>query len=268
MASVESHRQDKDETANAGGLLLVTAALVGTVSTWPWSMISAAIGAAALLILVHVNFLRPWRRRKKLKNPAIAHFVIPSNKHHGCDFAVQNEQEHLVKTIVVPAQGEILIDLRIQPRMAFVTSEISIGCEGEVTETPFATEYLNRFIETGEGKHIIPGNGNRHYIDKYHFYHCRESQRQWSRGFVLSLAFKLKTRKSGRYVLDIYFVGDEVEGKDQLTIIVEDKPKTVIRCVERKHKRMQCRKAIQPISHDAAAASSSSADDSGTALMR
>ncbi len=251
MTFAEPRRTREQETDNiVGGALLVAAAVISILSAWPWSMISAVIGAAALLILVYVNFLRPWRRRGKLKKPTDAHFLIPSNKHHGCDFAVQDEQEHIVKTIVVPSDSEILIDLRFQPRLAFVTSEIDIGCEGEVSETPYATEYFNRFIETGDGRHIIPGEGNRHYIDKHHFYHCRESTRQWSRGAVVSFAFKLQTRKSGRYVLDVYFIGDEVEGKNsELAIIVEDKPITIMRCTERKHKKMQCASAIHPANH-------------------
>jgi hypothetical protein len=214
------------------------AALTGAMSTviaavapWPWPMIATFVGVATLGAVLHVNFIRPIRRRRKLRQPVKSLFVIPARRHHGCDFASQNEDEHLLKTVVLPANSEIIVDLRFEPRVFFTNAEIVVGCEGDPSTVPHGTEYFNRFIEAGEGKQIVPGSGNLHYIDKHGFYHVRETPRQWSRGTFRAMAFKFKTQKPGKYQLDIYFMGDEVEGKStNLQITVEDRPTTIMHC--------------------------------------
>jgi hypothetical protein len=76
-------------------------------------------------------------RRRKLKNPIKAQFVIPPVQHHGCDFVAQDSTEHITKTIVLRSNSEAIIDLRFEPRLFFSTSEISLGCEGDVSKTPY-----------------------------------------------------------------------------------------------------------------------------------
>ena len=50
-----------------------------------------------------------------------------------------------------------------------------------------------------------------------------------------------------RYQLDIYFVGDEIEGKNpDIVINVEDNPTTTMRCVIKKHQRKPCAIGLQP----------------------
>jgi hypothetical protein len=235
-------------------LVIVITTIVASVANWPWPIISAFVALVALAVIVHVNILRPRLRRRRLKMPAHAWFVVPSKRHHGCDFAGQDHDEHILKTIVLPLNSEMTIDFRFKPRLFFHNSEIVIGCEGDTA--PKAKEYFNRFVAEGEGKHIIPGPGNRHYIDKHGFYHYRESAatRQWSRETFGAMAFKFRTGTRGRYTVDIYFLGDEVEGKNsELTVVVEDDPQTVMRCTDRKHKRLLCAtKGITPLSPAAA----------------
>jgi hypothetical protein len=227
---------------------VITASLSGAISTWPWSMVSAFAAIAGLGILVYVNFLRPLLRRQKLKEPVEAHFLIPAKKHHGCDFARQDEEEHVTKSITLPSNRDVIVDLRFKPRIFFSSSEIGLGCEGNREDIPYAFEYFNRFIEDGDGQRVTPGPGNRHYVDKHHYYHLRESTRYWSRGTSVSFAFNFRTHAPGRYPLMVSFIGDEIEGNNyELMIIVEDNPQSIIRCVDAGHRNRSCARGIQPI---------------------
>jgi hypothetical protein len=223
------------------GFRAVLAELWKSIQTWPWSMVAAIFGIAAFSVLIWVNFLRPKRRRIKLRRPVIAHFIVAAAEHHSCEFAKQDGREHWLKTIVLPSNKTVIVDVILDPLIYFVWSELSIGCEGNLTDKPYATEYLNRFIEVGEGKNVIPGKGNRHYIDKYHYYHLRDQLLHMSIGSTRSIAFKIQTGKAGVYPAHIYFFGDEVEGlASDLLIIVEDIPSRSMTCIHKSHRQMNC----------------------------
>jgi hypothetical protein len=222
------HGQKDQEAANVSAAFVVgMAAMIGTLATWPWSMVSAFAAIAALAVVAHVNILRPLLRRKKSEKPVKTRCLIPSTRHHECDFAEQDAEEHIVETITLPSNSEAVVDFWFQPRLFFSTNEINLGCEGDRAKIPYATQYFNRFIEEGEGKQIVPGPGNRHYIDKHHFYHLREGPRVWSRGSVVAMAFKFKTKAPGRYQF-------------------EDDPKSTMRCVSKKHRRNHVQLAFGP----------------------
>ncbi len=175
------------------------------------------------------------------------YFVIPASEHHGCDYAHQDGLEHRAKTIVLQSNCSVIVDLVFEPSLFFTAAEMSFGCEGALLEKPYAIEYLNRFIEIGKGKNVIPGQGNRHVIDKYHYYHVKDDPKHFSVGSSYALAFKLKIGSPGTYIPRIFFFGDEVEGEiADLLIVVEDSPKTLMRCVLREHRRRKCTKSIQP----------------------
>src|SRR5579864_2445127 len=156
-------------------MAVMTAAIASAITTWPWSMISAFAAVIALGVLIHINFVRPNVRRRRLKKPVKAVFLIPSKIQRDCDFVLQDERTHLVKSIIVPPNHDIIIDLRFEPRMFFTTSEVAIGCDGDISKIPYVTEYHNEFIKQGEGKIVVPGPGNRHYVDWHIFYHYKET---------------------------------------------------------------------------------------------
>jgi hypothetical protein len=152
-------------------------------------MISAVVAMIALAVIVQVNMVRPRLRRRRLRWPAEMWFIITKKTQHDCDFAIQDDQEHLVKTIVVQQDREVVIDFKYTHRLDLSISEIIIGCNyGGNVPTPI--EYLNRFVVAGDGvkagygRHVIPGPGSFHYIDKYGFYHFREvgPSRRWPHG--------------------------------------------------------------------------------------
>jgi hypothetical protein len=218
------------------------------IKNLPWPMVAAFVGVATLVLVAWVNFARPVRRRRKLQKPVIAEFLVPSGKHHTCEFAEQDNREHLLKTIVLPANSELTVDLRFTPLLNFESTEVSMGCVGPINKIPYAVEYFNRFIKEGEGQQIKPGPGNRHYLDKHNYYHIRDNNpRRWTVLTCVAIALKIKTRGSGQYPVELYFPGDEIEGKaDDLMIVVEDNPTTLMPCKDKQHRRASCVKGISP----------------------
>jgi hypothetical protein len=222
--------------------------MIEGIKSFSWPMVAAFVGIATFALVAWVNFGRPIRRRRKLQKSVIAEFLVPSAKHHTCEFAEQDNREHLLKTIVLPANSEVTVDLRFTPRLNFESTEVIMGCIGATSKIPYATEYYNQFIKEGEGQRIKPGPGNRHYLDKHNYYHIRDnSPRRWSRRACVSIALKIKTRGPGQYPVELYFPGDEVEGKaEDLVIVVEDTPTILMLCTDKQHRRAVCAHGIKP----------------------
>lgn len=227
-------------TTALGGLAAIFCAIAASIAAQPWQTISVFLSIIVLIVIVHGNIVRPIRRRRMLKKPAEAWFVIPAKKHHGCDFSVQDEQEHLTKPIVLPQFSEAFVDLAFFPKIFLTNSELIIGCDGDNAPRPI--EYHNRFVEQVEKQRIVPGPEHLHYTDKHGFYHFKEAPpRAWSRGTHRAVAFKFRTKQPGKYAVTIFFSGDEVEGENsELTIVVEAAPNTTMNCVNRKHKKQPC----------------------------
>jgi hypothetical protein len=230
-------------------LTTMPTATTGLMS-WPWSMISVLLTAATwpitIAVVIYYN-RRPERRRRKLKFPGETHFVVPASQYHECSYAPQNEHEHLLKTIVLPARTDVTIDFCIRPAIDLDISQVILGCEGAVSDKPYAFEVFNRFIKTGNKRTGKPGTSNcDDYVDKYHYYHLVERV-QWSLGTVRALGFKFKTGRPGIYYLHLAFTGDTIEGlSDDLKICVEDSPHTKMYCVIDTHMSMNCAAGLSP----------------------
>lgn len=223
-------------------------AMFGGILAWPWSMIAVIIGFGTFCMILYVNFIRPKLRRRKLRKPARAFFIIPKMIRQ-CDYAEQEmEEEHKVKQVVLPTNSEIVIHLVYTPRLVFQTKEVAFGCEvltGDPRK-PAPIEYDNPFILQGRNR-VVPGPDNADYIDIDGNYHATQDK-TWSVGTDRAYAFKMRTSGPGTYKAITTFSGDEREGKaDDLTIRIEDYPKTPMRCVLCKHWRRPCyRHGIQP----------------------
>jgi hypothetical protein len=155
------------------------------LADWSWSTIGAlaSIGgiAATLFIGIYIGY---YLRFKNLGKPGESSFIIPSSWHHSCDFARQNEHEHRVKSVTLPANGEWIVDFVIEPFRSFNSAQIAIEFTGRLEEKPYAIELLNRFVEVGSRRHVVPGQvGNDDYIDKHKLYHCIENM-SWPKGLT------------------------------------------------------------------------------------
>ena len=90
-----------------------------TVGAWPWPMIGAFLAAGSLLLIGHTQIVRPWLRRRKLKRPFRAHFLITPPNRFPLKYVLQDDDEHYVKELVVPPNSEIPIQIVLEPRLKF-----------------------------------------------------------------------------------------------------------------------------------------------------
>jgi hypothetical protein len=207
--------------------------LWATIQGWPWSII---ISAAALSVVAYTQIIRPWRRRRRLRRPFDAYFVITTPGRFRMGYVVQDDKEHYVKELVVPSHSEVSIQIALEPKLSFLQHELYFGCdEGLVDEEkPRATEWFVPFVREGVRRSGKPDEAHPgHYTDYNGFYHVRENYLYTKDARVIG--FKLVTRRTGTFPAQIYFVTDDVRGKAELSIRVEQPARTKMRC--KKHRR-------------------------------
>ena len=223
------------------------------MSATDWAEIGIFLcGVGIFLTAITLGFVvydvtRPERRFRKLKNPVIAYFVIPSSYHHDCSFAHQNEHEHVVQRIVLPSHSEVIVDFALIPKMDFNTTNVIFACDGDTKVKPKMIEIYNRFVETGPRRHVVPGSpGVVDFIDKYWSFHVVENSR-WTIGTTRAFGFKIRTSHPGIYRMPIYFIGEAVEGNiSELSIKVADEPRDLMYFVDNNHHAFNCIVGIWP----------------------
>jgi hypothetical protein len=155
------------------------------------------------------------------------------------NYVQQDHREHYVKELVVPANsGELSIQIALEPRVSFLQRELYFGCSEKLVneENSRATEWFVPFIREGLRRTGKPDDGHPgHYTDYNGFYHIREDYLYTSD--VRIIGFKLVTTKSEIYPVQIFTVTDDVRGKTELVIKVEDPQKTKMRCHMKGHRR-------------------------------
>ena len=87
----------------------------------------------AVSLIGYTQIIRPWRRRRKLKRPFKAHFVITSVDRFTLNYVQQDYREHFVKELVVPPNSEIPIQILLEPKLSFLEREIYFGCTDTIS---------------------------------------------------------------------------------------------------------------------------------------
>jgi hypothetical protein len=216
-------------------------ALLTAISGWHWPMIGGLFGAGGFVLIGYTQIIRPHWRRWKLQRPFEAYFVITSLGRYPLSYVLQDDDEHLVKELVVPANSEIPIQITLVPRVSFMQRELYFGCDEHLVdkEKPRATEYFVPFVVEGvRGKGKPDANHPGHYIDSNGFYHIREDYLYTKDTRVIG--FKLVTGAAGIYPAQIYTQTDDVRGRVDLTIKVERPAKTKMRCTVKAHRIRGC----------------------------
>jgi hypothetical protein len=215
--------------------------LLTAIHNWGWPIISAICSAAALLLLAYIQILRPWIRRIRLKRPFKAYFLITSRDQFLLDYIQQDHREHYVKTLVVPPNSEIPIQIVLIPKLSFLQRELYFGCGETLVDKnkPSAVEYFVPFVVQGVRRLGKPDAAHPgHYIDYNGFYHVREDFLYTKDCRVIG--FKLTTREPGVYPAQLYTVTDDVRGRADFTIRVEQPPKSKMHCTRKAHWARKC----------------------------
>jgi hypothetical protein len=210
---------------------------LASIQDWQWPIISAFLSAAAVSLIVYTQIVRPWKRRRKLKRPFDAYFLITSLGRFPLNYVQQDDREHLVKELVVPPNSEIPIQIVLEPRLSFMEREIYFGCTESLVDKgkPYAAEYFVPFLRKGVRRKPDAANPG-HYTDYNGFYHVRENYLYTKDTRVIG--FKLVTRETGTYPAQIYTVTDDARGRADLVIRVEPaRATTKMRCYRKGHRR-------------------------------
>jgi hypothetical protein len=203
-------------------------AVMSTVATWPWPVISALFGAAAFFVVVYTQIVRPWIRRRRLKHPCRVYFAIPPLQHTKLEHILQDDRGHEVAEIVLPSHKIVEVELIVCPIIAFHDGGISFGCDGSDEDKPVVVERFDRLVKIGKSR-WVPGEDDGYAIDR-HGYIQIVTNRGRTKGSRIPLGFKLQTGRPGKYLAHIFFFTEEEVGKATLTIRVEERPKTPMRC--------------------------------------
>jgi hypothetical protein len=196
------------------------------MTTWPWVVVSPGLSAVVLAILIWVQFIRPWSRRKKLLTPGTIRFIITSRNRRILPYASQDDREHFIKELVVPSNKEIPIELTFTPSLHFSSTELAFGFVGEnLDEKPTIKKYFTPFIIRGKIREGNPEDNENHYVDHHQFYHIK-ANRTYSVGTDFAFGFIIETHNPGTYDAQVIFSGDEAEGNLKLKVRVENEPRS------------------------------------------
>jgi len=218
----------------------------------PWT-IGGAIAAIVAAIVVIASgayefILRPYLRRRPLRRPCKAWFLIASSQQRTIFHAVQDSHEHYVEELTLASNSEYEIEFLYLPSITFNSSEIYFGFnkqdDRDLETKPTIQSYCNHFIERGVSEETPETRPETNYVDHHKFYHLRKP-RQIARKEPYSIGGKVKTRQAGRYEFNLTLVGEEVgTPQNKLFVRVEDTPTTKMKCVLAKHRRIGC--LVQP----------------------
>jgi hypothetical protein len=205
--------------------------VLAEVSRFPIPTIGAALSLLTLILVYYTQIARPRSRRRKLKRPCDAYFIVTSADRRRLGYVSQDEREHFLKELVVPAGEIVPIEILIEPRMNFRYAELIFGFEDmqNLTSKPVVESFYAPFIVRGARQKGSPENNYSHYVDHHGHYHIAEN-RDVSLKTYRSMGFSIRTREPGVYAATIAFTGDEVEGETNLKLRVEAKPETTMTC--------------------------------------
>jgi len=204
-------------------LAAVVFCLLGSILSWPWSMVSALVAIVILLIAI-VGMLHSYFKRRKrsrlLKEPFEAHFLIPTKARCDLGYVQQDDQERYVDTLTLPANSTPLVLLSLRSKLDFEVDEAGFGCEGSESK-PEALEYFNYFMVRGKAKESPETNPN-HSVDWHGYYHIRNLGWKLTKGEVRVGGFIIKTTEKGTFPFRMFFHSPEGRGGASLTICVSE----------------------------------------------
>jgi hypothetical protein len=213
-------RADPKSAAGAN-LLLVLVAGIAVAMTTPaeryWWLAPTVAGFAALLV-IWFNWgqhrIRSWRMRRAFN----VHLTTAEGK-------------EVFYEMHWPRDSEVLMQLRIKPRLHFTRHELVFGFLGDPSSRPVPIRSVNTFVKRGIRREQGPEENEKHILDHNDNYHIAET-REWTRPNTYALGFLVQTRKPGRYPIRLELITDAGESKpvERLVLIVEDRLSGALLC--------------------------------------
>jgi hypothetical protein len=211
--------EEEKRTAKANGdvvawVLFVAAAGGGsgmTASQWGLGIL---ISFSALMAGIWFNWGQHRLKVYRLKRAAFDAFLAYGP-------AVPNEQLDLR----LPAGSQVMVQIRIRPRLQYRQIEILFGCKGSKDARPIPLRVENRFIKAGATRVQSPGTNPNHYIDHDDHYHIVQTMDR-SPPNTQALEFVVQTKGPGRFPIALGVITDigEANPKWELFLTVVDQP--------------------------------------------
>jgi len=202
----------------------------------PFAILGGIAAATTLVAYLFIEFVKPRWRRYRLRHPCHVYFNIMRPDEGEVPYVQRDGKSHHLKELTLPPNCEVEIELIYLPKLEYFESEIMFGCEVENPDgKPYAFECFHRFNMPGKGKdHWIPGVDEGHSITRHKFYQIVRN-RPRNTGTHRIVGFKFRTEKVGIWPMKLYFIMPELEGSADLTVRVEERPQTSMRCQLNEH---------------------------------
>jgi hypothetical protein len=199
-------------------------------------IVSAAILAGLTFVASVCATLWPLVRRYRLRHPCHVYFNIMRPNEGEVPYVQRAGKSHHLKELTLPPNSEFEIELNYLPKLDFYECEIMFGCEVEDPDgKPYAFECFHRFNLPGKGKdRWVPGVDEGHNLTRHKFYHMIRN-RPRNVGTHRIVGFKFRTEKVGVWPMKVYFIMPELEGSADLTVRVEERPTTSMKCYVKEH---------------------------------
>jgi hypothetical protein len=207
-------------------VMVLAFCILGTISSFPWNMISTIIAATALFFVV-LTFRRIMKqdslkreRKEKLKDPFEIHFLIPNATEHKVSYYPQDNEEHHVDELSLPSDSEADIVIWMKPRLNVVLSQLWFGCYGENDAKPEPLYYFNWWVKEGPRKKITPEEDKGQYRDITNYYHIMYYDRAMPQDEIHLTGLRIRAKKKGSYDFYIGIVMPEGRAEKKLKINV------------------------------------------------
>lgn len=171
----------------------------------------------------------------KLRNPVKMYFLIP-DKRCKLGYVEQDEEEHLVKKLILPSNSKLLVLIWYRPRVNYFEDMHYFGCEGELTKKPKIINYSNPFILKDNLQRI-------YYVDWHQYYHLITNKNR-IRDEVYVDGFELQTFEEGEYEANVYVHTPTRLGRAKLKISVTDEPSTGVLCCSYKEEKRKIKNSL------------------------
>jgi hypothetical protein len=202
----------------------------------PWTVVGTLAAVIGTAVIIYSVAIQPKLRRLNVKRPCIAWFEIPRSSQREVKYAVQDDREHSVHELTLPAHSEVQIEILYRSKVSFTAANIYFGCGDQdyrdLDRKPEITSVRYPFIAVGITKETPESHPETNAIDRHKFYHLRRPK-NITNDETYSLGCEMRTREAGRYKFKIFFVSEEVgTTQNKLYIRVENAPSTNMKCVD------------------------------------
>jgi hypothetical protein len=210
-----------------------------------WTFWVAAFNAVAAALAVVLYFARefivPYFHRRTLLARAVdASWCITSGDRYQLKYASQDNDEHEVMDLVLPADTpELFLHVLLKARTSFVLTHVEFGFTGAINAKPAFQYWFHPFIARGRQKkypdYAHPSYDPTHYADYHGNYHIT-TEASVPKNEVLTYGFMIDTHQPGVYQFTVAMNADGVLSKTSLTLQVKNVPfEELVRCVDEKH---------------------------------